>query len=116
MEADDDPHRVHGRSHRRGALNWCRTFRDRREARSLRRDYWPAYYQWAEYLSRSGRKAEARKLAEEGLSYAPGSKSLRLLVTALGGDPATVPRKAVPEGPAATGAPNPPPASIGNAR
>jgi tetratricopeptide (TPR) repeat protein len=85
------------------------------EARSLRRDYWPAYYQWAEYLNRSGKKAEARKLAEEGLSYAPTSKSLRLLFTTLGGDPDSVPRKAVPP-PAAAGAPSQPATSIGNAR
>jgi tetratricopeptide (TPR) repeat protein len=60
------------------------------EARSLRRDYWPAYYQWADYLRRTGQKNEARKLTEEGLSYAPGNKSLSLLLTTLGGDPASV--------------------------
>jgi tetratricopeptide (TPR) repeat protein len=60
------------------------------EARSLRRDYWPAYYQWADYLRRNGQKNEARKLTEEGLSYAPASKSLQLLLTTLGGDPAAV--------------------------
>lgn len=60
------------------------------EARSLRRDYWPAYYQWADYLQRTGRKIEARKLVEEGLSYAPGNKSLELLLVALGGNPGAV--------------------------
>ena len=66
------------------------------EARSLRPDYWPAYYQWGEYLRRSGKKDEAKKITEEGLSYAPTSKSLRLLYTALGGDPSTVQPKSPP--------------------
>jgi tetratricopeptide (TPR) repeat protein len=60
------------------------------QARSLRPDYWPAYYQWADYLQRTGRKNEARQLVEEGLSHAPGNKSLELLLTAIGGNPGTV--------------------------
>ena len=61
---------------------------------TLKRDYWPPYYQWAEYLRRAGQKQKAREVAEEGLSYAPDAKPLQTLLRMVGGDPATVtPRK-----------------------
>ena len=70
------------------------------KARSLKPDYWPPYFHWANYLRQIGQKAQARETAEEGLSYAPQSKSLRSLLTELGGDPATVQPRAAPEQPA----------------
>ena len=66
-------------------------------ARALRPNYWPAYSQWAEYLMRKGRKPDARKVVEEGLAYAPESKSLQILYRDLGGDPATVKPRTPPE-------------------
>ncbi len=47
------------------------------KARALKRDYWPAYSHWVEYLMKVGRNAEARKLVGEGLKYAPRSRVLR---------------------------------------
>jgi tetratricopeptide (TPR) repeat protein len=60
------------------------------KARSLKPDYWPAYYQWADFLRSAGRKNEARELVEEGLSYSPGSKTLQTLLVDLGGDPKAI--------------------------
>jgi len=71
-------------------------------ARSLKPDYWPAYLNWAEYLRRSGDKAKARELVEEGLSYAPNAKSLSRLLIELGGNPSTVRTRPVPEPPSTT--------------
>ncbi len=79
------------------------------KARSLKPDYWPAYVHWAAYLQSIGRKASAKELAEEGLAYAPDSKSLRKLLSDLGGDPNSVKRKSLP----VDSAPNsPPPAEL----
>jgi tetratricopeptide (TPR) repeat protein len=66
------------------------------KARSLKPDYWPAYFHWAWYLQSVGQKANAKQLVEEGLSYAPDSKSLQKLLTDLGGDPKMVKRKSPP--------------------
>ena len=66
------------------------------KARALKPDYWPAYFHWAWYLQNAGQKATAKQVVEEGLSYAPDSKSLRILLTDLGGDPNAVKRKNVP--------------------
>jgi tetratricopeptide (TPR) repeat protein len=63
------------------------------KARSIKPDYWPAYTRWARYLQFIGQKADAKQLAEEGLSYSPDSIALRELLTELGGDPKTVKRK-----------------------
>ncbi|HTP98418.1 MAG TPA: hypothetical protein VMN56_03770 [Casimicrobiaceae bacterium] len=60
------------------------------KARSLKPDYWPPYFQWAEYLHRAGKTAEARAVTEEGLAYSPGAKPLQSLLVDLGGNPATV--------------------------
>jgi len=65
------------------------------KARALKPDYWPAYFHWAWYLQNAGQKATAKQVVEEGLSYAPESKSLRVLLTDLGGDPNTVKRKSL---------------------
>lgn len=63
------------------------------KARALKRDYWPAYFHWAEYLKASGQKAQAKALVEEGLSYSPDAKALQGLFKALGGDPKSVPSR-----------------------
>ena len=72
------------------------------KARSLKADYWPPYFQWAEYLRQTGKKAEARDVAAEGLSYSPDSKSLQRLLISLGGDPASVQPRSVPRPPGDT--------------
>jgi tetratricopeptide (TPR) repeat protein len=72
------------------------------KARSLKPDYWPAYWRWAEHLSAIGQKAKARELAEEGLSYAPDAKPLRSLLTVLGGNPAAVRARPLPAPTAST--------------
>ena len=70
------------------------------KARSLKPDYWPPYFYWGQHLLQTGQKAQARELVEEGLSYAPQAKLLRNLLVELGGDPASVPTRPVPEKPA----------------
>lgn len=55
-------------------------------ARSLKADYWPAYFHWADHLRRSGETAKARALVEEGLSHSPDAKPLQGLLATLGGD------------------------------
>lgn len=54
------------------------------KARALKRDYWPAYSHWAEFLMQSGRHAEATKLVQEGLRYSPNSRVLKSQLQALG--------------------------------
>lgn len=58
-----------------------------------KRDYWPAYYHWAEYLRVNGHKQEARQVVEEGLSYAPDAKPLISLLRDMGGDPTRIVRR-----------------------
>jgi tetratricopeptide (TPR) repeat protein len=71
------------------------------KAVALKRDYWPAYVKWGEYLKNTGHKAEAKRVTEEGLAYSPSSKTLQSLYRALGGDPRTVaPKTAATEQPA----------------
>ncbi len=77
------------------------------KARALKPDYWPAYYQWAEYLRRSGQKDQARTLVEEGLAKAPESKSLQRLLVELGGSLASVPPRAESTDPARAASPAP---------
>lgn len=81
------------------------------KARSLKPDYWPAYVHWAAYLQSTGKKASAKELAEEGLSYAPDSKSLRKLLADLGGDPNSVKRKSLPVDSAPNSTPSTEPAT-----
>ena len=70
-------------------------------ARSLKPDYWPAYFHWAEYLRQSGQKAKAKTLVEEALSYSPEARPLQNLFVALGGDPSSIqPRHRPPAVPA----------------
>jgi tetratricopeptide (TPR) repeat protein len=59
-------------------------------ARSIKPDYWPAYFHWAEFLRKQGKKNEARQLVEEGLANSPGAKPLEGLLVALGGNPASI--------------------------
>jgi tetratricopeptide (TPR) repeat protein len=54
------------------------------KARSLKPDYWPAYFQWAQYLRQRGQKAKARDLVQEGLLHAPNAKPLKELLSTLG--------------------------------
>lgn len=61
------------------------------KARSLKPDYWPPYFHWAEYLRQVGQKPQAREVVEEGLSYSPNAKQLQNLLVTLGGDPASIP-------------------------
>jgi tetratricopeptide (TPR) repeat protein len=63
-------------------------------ARRLKPDYWPAYTQWAEFLLKLDKKAEARELVRAGLAHAPESVSLIDMYRKLGGDPKSVPRAA----------------------
>ncbi|EXI73324.1 MAG TPA: tetratricopeptide repeat protein [Candidatus Accumulibacter sp.] len=60
------------------------------EARALKPDYWPAYSHWAEFLMRSGQKAEAKQLVRTGLEYNPDAKTLREQYRLLGGNPAEI--------------------------
>mgnify|MGYP000935892828 CR=1 FL=1 len=60
------------------------------EARTLRPDYWPAYSHWAEFLIRSGQKAEAKQLVKTGLEYNPDAKTLREQYRLLGGNPSEI--------------------------
>ena len=75
------------------------------KARALKPDYWPAYFRWAMYLKSNGKKASARQLVEEGLSYSPDNEQLRSLLTELGGDPNKVERKIPPQATPATAPP-----------
>lgn len=78
------------------------------KARAEKPDYWPAYYHWAEFLVRAGRKAEALDVIKTGLQHSPGAKSLLSLFTYIGGKPGDIPlpianteAAAVPETPEA---------------
>lgn len=57
-------------------------------ARELKPDYWPAYSHWAEYLIRSGKRSEAKKLIQTGLKYSPTSQVLRKQYRLVGGNAA----------------------------
>ena len=59
-------------------------------ARQIKPDYWPAYTNWANALIKSGMKADAKKLVEQGLMHAPDSKILQDQFRSLGGDPASI--------------------------
>lgn len=59
-------------------------------ARALKPDYWPAYSHWADFLIRSGKLDDARKLVKTGLEYSPGAKVLRDQYRRLGGNPSEI--------------------------
>ncbi len=73
-------------------------------ARKLKPDYWPAYSKWAEFLIKSGLKAEAKKLVAEGLEHAPDSAVLRDQFKLLGGNLQEIKPSALPPIGAASGA------------
>lgn len=74
------------------------------KARQLKPDYWPAYSKWAEVLIKAKKTADARKLIEEGLKYAPDAKVLLEMYRKLGGDLATIQSIAAKAEPAAAAA------------
>lgn len=61
------------------------------KARSLKPDYWPAYYHWAEWLASKGKKAEALAIVKTGLQQSPQAKPLGELFRSLGGKPSDIP-------------------------
>jgi tetratricopeptide (TPR) repeat protein len=63
-------------------------------ARELKPDYWPAYSHWAEYLIRTGKKAEAKQLLQTGLEHAPNAKVLAEQYRIVGGKPSEIVPKA----------------------
>lgn len=73
-------------------------------ARQKKPDYWPAYSRWVDVLMGLKMRKEARELAGQGLAYSPDSETLIRQYKALGGDPASVVRAALPPPPAASGA------------
>lgn len=84
------------------------------QARELKPDYWPAYSDWAEFLIKSGQKAQAKQLVKTGLEYVPNAKVLQDQFRLLGGDLAEVAPKIRPQVPSAaeptptTGSPSSP--------
>ena len=59
---------------------------------AARADYWPPYARWAEHLIiRGNARDEARSVVREGLTHAPGSKTLLALWQELGGGPLPTP-------------------------
>jgi hypothetical protein len=63
-------------------------------ARELKPDYWPAYSHWAEFLIRSGKRAEAKQLLQTGLEYSPTAKVLLEQYRMVGGKPSDIVPKA----------------------
>lgn len=57
------------------------------QARTIKPDYWPAYFHWVEYLQSAGRKAEALALVTVGLQHSPNAKALQAQYRSLGGKP-----------------------------
>ena len=75
------------------------------KARQIKPDYWPAYSHWVEYLIVKGHREEARELARQGLEITPQASTLQKQYRLLGGDPATVLPKPVPQADATTETP-----------
>jgi tetratricopeptide (TPR) repeat protein len=72
------------------------------QARALKPDYWPAYSHWAEFLIRSGKRAEAKQVVKSGLDYSPGSRVLREQYRLVGGNPSDIMPRVIgptPDGP-----------------
>lgn len=61
------------------------------QARTIKLDYWPAYFHWAEYLQSAGRKADALALVKVGLQHSPNAKALLAQYRSLGGKPGEIP-------------------------
>mgnify|MGYP000926009653 FL=1 len=59
-------------------------------ARAIKPDYWPAYSQWAEYLMKIGKQAEAKQLVKAGLEQAPQARMLIEQYRLLGGKPSEI--------------------------
>lgn len=53
------------------------------KARAAKPDYWPAYSWWASFLASHGQPEKAKAVAKEGLSHAPNSKTLQLILSDL---------------------------------
>lgn len=70
-------------------------------ARELKPDYWPAYFHWAEFLRKSGKRAEALKLVTSGLEQAPEALPLQKLYLVLGGVASQMPKVRVSTEPVA---------------
>lgn len=84
------------------------------KARQIKPDYPPAYTQWADFLMRYGKNADAKQLVAAGLFHSPGSAELQALYRKLGGDPASLPLAkpaAAADSPATVVAPPTPPAA-----
>lgn len=62
------------------------------KARSLKPDYWPPFFHWAQFLHTKGKNAEAMEIVRTGLQYSPEAKPLLLLYRDLGGKPADIPQ------------------------
>ena len=52
-------------------------------AQTAKPNYWPAYSWWASYLASHGQPEKAKAVAEEGLSHAPNSRTLQLILSDL---------------------------------
>lgn len=61
-------------------------------ARQLKPNYWPAYSHWAEFLIKTGQRAEALKVVTAGLEQSPNSKTLLELYAILGGKKSNLPK------------------------
>lgn len=70
-------------------------------AREIKPEFWPAYAQWATFLSEVGKKKDALALVTEGLRHAPDATQLRKQFTQLGGTalPTPVAKAAAPASP-----------------
>lgn len=73
------------------------------QARALKPDYWPAYSHWAEFLMKSGKKAEAKQVVKAGLEYSPNSKVLAEQYRLLGGKQSDIVPKVIEAAPASDG-------------
>jgi hypothetical protein len=81
-----------------------------KSAIAARADYWPPYARWAEHLIiRGNSREEARTVVRDGLTHAPGSKTLLALWKELGGGPLPTPvEKPAPPAEAQQESPEPP--------
>ncbi len=52
-------------------------------AQAAKPSYWPAYSWWAGYLASHGQPEKAKAVAKEGLSHAPNSRTLQLIISDL---------------------------------
>lgn len=58
---------------------------------TLKSDYWPPYYHFADLLKRNGQSAKAKEILIQGLQHSPNAKPLQLLFAELGGKPTEIP-------------------------